>query len=61
MGYYSSRDEDLILSLKKAKDSYYKGQAILGLKWLAMMASEVVEVKYYIQQNSEVRFFVENE
>ena len=49
-----ARDEDLISSMKKAKDHYAKGHAILGLRWITSMAADVLPVKYFVQQNGQV-------
>jgi len=53
-----SRDEDLISSLKKAKESYAKAHAALALRWIANMANEVFLVKDYILRNADVNYFV---
>ncbi len=45
--------------MKKAKDHYAKGHAILGLRWITSMAAEVLQVKYYIQQNGQVMNMIE--
>jgi len=40
--------------MRKAKESYAKAHAVIALKWIGSMASEVFLVKDYILRNADV-------
>ena len=49
-----SRDEDLISSMKKAKDTYAKAHAVLALRWIAKIVSEIPIARDYALRYAEV-------
>jgi len=49
--HHCSRGDDLMSGTKKSKDSYDKAMAILSLKWLAQMVSDIQPIRHYVLDN----------